>query len=83
MYVCMRMRMRMRMCMRMCIYACVRACVRTCTYVCVAVPLSPLIKREKLKTQYIQIWCRCVTNRGRDVFSSISVKCLYPLHMYA
>ena len=51
-----------------------------------AVPLSPLNKREVLKTPYIQIWCRCsyiykapLTDRGRDVFSSISVKCLYPL----
>ena len=26
---------------------------------CVAVPLSPLNKREVLKTPYIQIWCRC------------------------
>ena len=25
----------------------------------VAVPLSPLNKREVLKTPYIQIWCRC------------------------
>ena len=26
---------------------------------CVAVPLSPLNKREVLKMPYIQIWCRC------------------------
>ena len=25
----------------------------------VAVPLSPLDKREVLKTPYIQIWCHC------------------------
>ena len=25
----------------------------------VAVPLSPLSKREVLKTPYIQIWCSC------------------------
>ena len=25
----------------------------------VAVPLSPLNKREIMKTPYIQIWCRC------------------------
>ena len=28
-------------------------------YKYVAVPLSPLNKREVLKTPYIQIWCRC------------------------
>ena len=53
----------------------------------VAVLLSPLNKREVLKTPYIQIWCRCgyisaLTDRGIDVFSSISVNCLYPLHIY-
>ena len=53
----------------------------------VAVPLAPLNKREVLKTPYIQIWCRCgyisaPTDRGIDVFSSISVKCLHQLHIY-
>ena len=37
-------------------------------------------------TIYSDIRCRCgyisaLTDRGSDVFSSISVKCLYPLHM--